>query len=405
MNELFSKENIKQVYFELKSKKQVDRQKKLPVGLDGVTSEIFERDLDFSINEIYRKLIAYNGETKYSFAPLLRIERTKAQGGIRALHIPRLRDQIVFRLIHNEIQFLAQKSSIDLKLKSPYNFVIRFDEYIKQFEKPVILKTDISQFYDSIPRDSAVSLSSTIGLRSELLHLLQEWSKNLKIRRSTLSILADTEQFSGLPQGLSISSLLAELYVKQIDQLFINDKGYFRYIDDVVIVCSNREDAKIKLEKLKIFVDKIGLRLSANKTEIVDFTSGFEWLGLYHYPDRKFMNPEKILRALKPIHSLQKTCLSQLSQCNTNIEKSILIKQFIKKVDKFITGSNKVRIRWYSLCTDNGQWRSMDKQIHGLIRSCIRKSKISESEFPMLPSIHAKILSYKKIKEVTINTD
>jgi len=399
MNEVFSKDKIKQVYFELKTKKNLDRQKKLPVGLDGVTTEIFERNLEFSINEIHRKLISYDGEIKYKFAPLLRIERTKAQGGVRSLHIPRLRDQIVFRLIHNEIQQLAEINAIDLKLKSPYSFVTRFDEYIEKYEKPVILKTDISKFYDSIPRDRAISLCSKIGLSHEIMQLLFQWHQNLIIRHSNLSLSVNSEPIIGLPQGLSISSLLAELYAKQIDDNFLSVEGYFRYIDDIVFICNNAEEAKNKLDKLKLFIEEIGLKLSANKTEIVEFSSGIEWLGLYHTPYGKMMNPEKLSRAIKPIHSLQKICLSQLSSSTTSVDKKNLVNDLIKKIDKFTSGTKDVRIKWYSLCIDNGQWKLMDKQIHGLIRSCIRKSKISESEFPKLPSIHAKAISYKKLKK------
>lgn len=399
MLEIFSKDKIKQVYFELKTKKNLDRQKNLPVGLDGVTTEIFERNFEFSINEVHRKLLSYDGEIKYKFAPLLKIERTKAQGGIRTLHIPRLRDQIVFRLVHNEIQLLAEKKAIDLKLKSPYSFVTRFDECIQKFENPVISKTDISKFYDSIPRDRAISLCNNLGLSPEILQLLFQWNKNLIIRHSNFSLSVDSEPFMGLPQGLSISSLLAELYAKQIDDNFINEEGYFRYVDDIIFVCNNAEEAKNKLDKLKLFIEELGLKLSANKTEIVEFSNGIEWLGLFHTPNGKLMNPEKLIRAVKPIHSIQKICLSQLALNTNSIEKKDLVNDLIKKIDKFTSGTKNVRIKWYSLCVDNGQWKLMDKQIHGLIRSCIRKSKISESEFPKLPSIHAKVISYKKLKK------
>jgi hypothetical protein len=399
MIEIFSKEKIKQVYFDLREKKRADRQKNLPVGLDGVSSEIFERNLDFSINEIYRKLLSHDGKIKYKFASLLRIERTKSVGGIRALHIPRLRDQIVFRLLHNEIQQLAEENSIDLKLKSPYSLVTRFDDYIRKIDKPVILKTDIAKFYDSIPRDRSIMLCKQIGLRQELLQLLFNWSKNMSIKHSNFNFSVGNESFIGLPQGLSISSLLAELYGKQIDDNFNDLEGYFRYVDDIVIICNNIQDAESKLEKLKLFLGELQLQVSANKTEIVEFIRGIEWLGLYHYPNGKYMHPEKLVRAVKPIHSLQKECLRQLALSSSSDEKKLFINGLIKKIDIFTSGIKNIRIKWYSLCVDNGQWKLMDKQIHGLIRSCIRLAKLNETDFPTLPSIHAKVISYKTLKK------
>ena len=185
--------------------------------------------------------------------------------------------------------------------------------YIRKFDNPVILKTDIAKFYDSIPRDRSIELCKQIGLRPDLLQLLLNWSKNMHIKHSSFNLSAGNETFIGLPQGLSISSLLAELYVKQIDDNFNNVEGYFRYVDDIVIICKNIEDARNKLEKLKLFLEELQLQLSANKTEIVEFTRGMEWLGLYHYPNGKYMHPEKLVRAVKPIHSLQKECLRQIA--------------------------------------------------------------------------------------------
>ena len=399
MNEIFTKTEISEVYKNLKNKKQADQNKKIPIGVDGVSAEVFERNLNFSLNEIHRKLLINNGKVDYRFAPLLRIERTKTQGGVRALHIPRLRDQIVLRLIHNEIQRLSLECGIDLKVKSPYYFVNRFDTLLRDFPDAIILKTDISKFYDSIPRTEAIKRCEALGMRRELLEFLFDWSKNLKIRFGNYHMDAEFSDFQGLPQGLSLSSLLAELYVRQIDQDFINNQGYFRYIDDIIIVCNDFEDARSKLEQLKLSLDVLGLKLSSNKTEILRINDGIEWLGLLHFPGKRYIHPDKLIRAVRPIASLQKECMRSIEQSKNSKDKSKSINDLIKQIDKYITGQKKIRLKWYSLVEDSGQWKSMDKYIHGLIYSCIRKAKVQSDSFGSLPSIHAKILSYKKIKE------
>lgn len=403
MIEIFTKTEICEVYRNLKSKKQTDRNKKMPVGVDGVSSDVFERNLNFSLNEIHRKLLVKNGRIDYRFAPLLRIERTKIHGGVRSLHIPRLRDQIVFRLIHNEIQRLAVECGVNLKVKSPYYFVNRFDTLVRDFPDAIILKTDISRFYDTIPRSEAINLCKGLGMRKELLELLLDWSKNLKIRSGNYYLEAECIDFSGLPQGLSISSLLAELYVRQIDQELIEHQGYFRYIDDIIIICNDFEDARSKLERLKISTEMLGLKLSSNKTEILKFKDGMEWLGLLHFPENRYIHPEKLIRAVKPIASLQKECLQNIELAKSQKAKSELINELIKQIDKYTTGQKKIRLKWYSMIADSGQWKLMDKYIHGLIYSCMRKAKARAESFGALPSIHAKILSYKKIKESQIS--
>ena len=106
-----------------------------------------------------------------------------------------------------------------------------------------------------------------------------------------------------------------------------------------------------------------------------------------------------MIRAVRPIRFLQKECLQRICDSQNETEKNESINTLISKVDKYTTGNKKVRLKWYSLIDDNGQWKLMDKYIHGLIYSCIRKAGLDSKTFGQLPSIHAKILSYKKIRE------
>lgn len=401
MIEVFSKSKIIEVYTTLKNKKFAERNKKLPTGIDGVNSDVFERNLDYSINEIYRKLLVVNEKITYKFGPLLRIEKSKSQGGVRALHIPRLRDQIVFRLIHDEIAKLSLSKGIVLKIKSPYSFVKQFESCTIHNPNAVILKTDISQFYDTVPRNKAIELCKGIGMAPEMFELLMGWSENLEIRPGNFYFNKDdfSNKTIGLPQGLSISSLLSELYVRQIDIDFLNHKGYFRYIDDIVVVCENFAEAQNILDQLILSTTNIGLKLSPQKTIIKRLDEGIEWLGLIHFPTKRYIHPVKLNRAIKPIGFMQKVCLQKIVNSQNEIEKVAIINNFIKQVSNHIVGRKNVRLKWYSLVEDKGQWKLMDKQIHSLICACIRKAGFNKTNFEILPSIHSKVCSYKKIKE------
>jgi hypothetical protein len=405
MNEIFSKETILKTYFDLKTQKYLDRKKKLPIGLDGVSSDTFEKNLANSISEIHRKLLPREGKIPYTFAPLLRILRNKAEGGIRMLHIPRLRDQIVLRLIHNEITSHLQLNAIGIGIKSPYAYVREFDLHMKDKSNAFVIKSDIAQFYDSVPRNLAIANIKKYGIKTEIIQLLENWSESLKIRNGFNHGSSEILDFKGLPQGISISSLLAELYAMQIDADFNLHGGYFRYVDDIAIVSDNLVESKISLEKLKSTVKNLGLSLSPGKTEIVKFEDGLNWLGLVHYPGTKFINPEKITQTFKPITSIQKACAIKLQQCVDQNQRVEVVSELIREIDKFILGRNKVRLRWYSLCQDAGQWKQIDKFIHGKIRSCIRKAGLDEQDLPSLPSVHAKIISFKKLRESHKNAD
>ncbi len=83
-------------------------------------------------------------------------------------------------------------------------------------------------------------------------------------------------KMKGIPQGLPISALLANIYMLPFDESIIKDLGencnifYRRYSDDIVIICQNEE-----IETVKNFVqqqiEKINLVISIPKTEITAF--------------------------------------------------------------------------------------------------------------------------------------
>jgi hypothetical protein len=273
-----------------------------------------------------------------------------------------------------------------------------FDEAIKDISEPWIVKTDIAGFYDNIPREKAIALCEQIGMQKEVLELLQKWSNTLKIRTGHLSFSDFKPDTKGLPQGLSISSSLAELYAKEIDKHYLNNKRYFRYVDDVVMICSSYEEAKDTLNEFKKIVQAYGLETASKKTTIINFEKGFEWLGMQHEPNRKKIANEKFEQWIKPFTSIKRECVAQLANCRSVDEKNAAIHTLLKNIKKHIQGKYGNRIRWYSLCEDKGQWKKMDQYIHGIIRSCIRKAKINEVESFTFPSIHAKIHSIKKLR-------
>ncbi|SCY99356.1 reverse transcriptase domain-containing protein [Flavobacterium caeni] len=88
--------------------------------------------------------------------------------------------------------------------------------------------------------------------------------------------LNGSKEVVGIPQGLPISALLANIYMIPFDEsiiktLYENHKVFYRrYSDDIVIVCD-----KSDMEDIKLFVDnhikKINLSISIPKTEITFF--------------------------------------------------------------------------------------------------------------------------------------
>lgn len=107
----------------------------------------------------------------------------------------------------------------------------------------------------------------------------------------------------GLPIGFLPSQHEANLTGGVIDY-FITDvlkqKYYIRYMDDIRILCRSREEAKEILSATdELVINKLGLRLSENKTRIFTFHRYDTFCGYQVHPHYLAPKPSTIKRAHK----------------------------------------------------------------------------------------------------------
>jgi len=84
----------------------------------------------------------------------------------------------------------------------------------------------------------------------------------------------------GLPQGSPLSPLLANLYLDGADDALSGGKvKLVRYADDFILLCRTRAEAERALGDAAAVLQQHGLELRGDRTRIVDFNRGFEFLG------------------------------------------------------------------------------------------------------------------------------
>ena len=152
-------------------------------------------------------------------------------------------------------------------------------------ESTMLVRTDISSFYDSISHRYLVnavayelSLSSDSGVMKLFERLLSitvvSYSQaDGDIRRDELN--------QGLPIGNSSEGYLANIYLNQVDgkmNEFAASKGlsFGRYNDDMRIFGKSREDALTGIRVLQELLLVKGLNLNGSKTTIAEDSTGIE---------------------------------------------------------------------------------------------------------------------------------
>ena len=134
----------------------------------------------------------------------------------------------------------------------------------------VLITTDLSNYYEHINIEklaitfyellpelsaSATEKSRVRDCLERLFEWLKEWCYNPE---------------RGLPQNRDASSFLANIYMVPVDRVMIaTGCAYFRYMDDIKIVCPDLVTARRAMKTLIIALRERGLSLNTGKTSIL----------------------------------------------------------------------------------------------------------------------------------------
>ena len=132
----------------------------------------------------------------------------------------------------------------------------------------LVVRADISHFFESIPQDGLVSKLTGDAFISH---------NSVKSLRSLLyqynDLVGNRQQHIGIPRGLCFSSYLSEIYMRDFDADIRNLEGvyfYKRYVDDIVIIANpSLISAKDCWKNLQEALNRKGLRLTENKSKLL----------------------------------------------------------------------------------------------------------------------------------------
>ena len=245
-------------------------------GIDGTTLDNFIANKDCNFNIINQKCI--NGT--YRFAPYLQKLQTKGKGKApRVISIATIRDRIVLHII----KVLLQKAFPEcVNRKLPNNYVKEINDFFGKHGEDSSLcyyKTDIKGFYDTIPHNNLLDKVSARADFTSFLTLLEKSIKNPTVSYGSQRARKEDHNKKGVPQGLSISNILADIYLRDFDiTLTKMASNYYRFVDDIIIFNFGPEKACLR-GNIQEQIKEIGLELNDTKTVCKSENKVFEYLG------------------------------------------------------------------------------------------------------------------------------
>jgi hypothetical protein len=147
----------------------------------------------------------------------------------------------------------------------------KFEYFVKiSGKQSTILLTDLANYFEHININILKKILLDFLRKSEV-----NGKEKARIRFCIESICSCLLKWSfnaehGLPQNRDISSFLANIYLSPIDDIMINEGfDYYRYMDDIRIICKDYFQARKAIQILSVELRKIDLSLNGNKTKVL----------------------------------------------------------------------------------------------------------------------------------------
>lgn len=254
------------------------------VGLDGLSPRKIPLMADGERTRMAEIVVHRLRSETYCFTPYREFLVTKGRGvPPRVIAIPTIRDRLALKILS---QLVGDAFGIHGP-PLPQDVVSRVARETSSGRYPYFVKLDVQQYFDSIDHD----------------FLLRELKRRVRTASVTSAVLAAVknptvpmghrcarpQSEGGIPQGASLSSVLAEVFLSYFDTKWKSrgDLTFFRFVDDILILTSSDPEHIFSTVQTELW-ERYGLSChpleagplgKSGKSSIGSIDAGFDYLG------------------------------------------------------------------------------------------------------------------------------
>jgi RNA-directed DNA polymerase len=245
-------------------------------GVDGVTWHEYGLDLEENLRDLHARV--HRGS--YRAKPSLRAYIPKPDGRLRPLGIAALEDKVLQRAVVEVLNAIYERDFVGFSYgfrpgRSPHDALDALATGITRRRVNWVLDADFRDYFSSLDHRWLERFVEHRIADRRVLRLIRKWLSAGVIENRTWTACEE-----GVPQGASVSPLLANVYLHYVFDLWAHqwrtryargDVVITRFADEFVVGFEHRSDAERFWADLRDRLAKFSLELNAEKTRLVRF--------------------------------------------------------------------------------------------------------------------------------------